>query len=82
MSIEIDDLIESLVNLINVQSRYNKEVAEYDGYSWDWAGQYIIEELNEAKENTKNVLDKYIDERVEAKIELILDKRDLNRPHD
>jgi len=75
----MDKLIEAFVTLMNVQSRYNKEVAEFEGYSWDYYGRNIIEELDNAKEEFKKAMNKCIDERIEAKIELILDKRDLNR---
>jgi len=61
-----DELIESLVTLMNVQSKYNKAVAEFEGYSWDWYGRDLIKELDEAKENAKNLMDKYIDERARA----------------
>ena len=66
---EMTELIESLVTLMNVQSRYNKAVEEFDGYSWDWYGRDMIEELDNAKTNAKDSMDKYIDERVDAKIE-------------
>jgi len=75
---EITELIESLVTLMNVQSRYNKAVEEFDGYSWDYYGRNMIDELDNAKKDAKDSMDKYIDERVDAKIELILDRRDLN----
>jgi hypothetical protein len=65
----MNELIESLITLMNTQSRYNKAVAEFEGYSWDWYGRNIIEELDEAKENAKNLMDKKIDERVKIKIE-------------
>ena len=63
-----DELIESLVRLMNVQSRYNKAAEEYEGYSWDWAGSHIIQELDNAKKDFKKTMDEYIDKRVDEKI--------------
>jgi len=75
MNIEIDELTESLVRIINVQTRYNKESAEYEGYSWDWAGHNIIEELNDAKDDFKTLMDKYIDQRAKVIAEEMIDKK-------
>ena len=54
-----DELIEAIVTLMNVQSRYNKEVAEFERHSWNWYAQGMIEELDDAKENTKNLMNEY-----------------------
>jgi|19_taG_2_1085344.scaffolds.fasta_scaffold01229_14 hypothetical protein len=68
MDIDIDELTRSLLRLVLVQSEYNKAFEEYEGYSWDWAGGHIIEELSDAKKDFKKLMDGYIDQRVEAKI--------------
>jgi len=79
MSVGIDDLMEALSNVANVQLEYKESFEAYEGYSWDYHGAHIIEKLENAKEKARKLMDKYIDERVEAKIETILNKRCLVR---
>ena len=69
MNIDIDELIKSLLRLVLVQSKYNKAVEEFEGYSWDWYGRDVIEALDEAKTDFKKLMDGYIDQRVDEKIE-------------
>ena len=68
MTIEINDIIDALADVADVQVRYKESVAAYEGYSWDYHGAYIIEELEKSKEKAKELMNKYIDERVDAKI--------------
>ena len=65
----IEELLNALQRAVDAQHEHNKQRDEYEGYSWDYHGSYIIEAMEKAQQDFKDSLEKYIDERVDAAID-------------
>ena len=59
----ISDLMAALQTAIDAQHEYNKAHDEYDGWSWDWRGDWQ-DGLDAARQQFEAALQEYIDERV------------------
>lgn len=60
----MDKLWQAISEYFKAQKEYNKAYEEYDGYSWDWAGSYVIEKLNKAKEKAEAAINEIVDNRI------------------
>ncbi len=49
----IDKMIEAINHYMKAKQEYNKAYDEYEGYSWDWAGHFVIEDLESAQEDMR-----------------------------
>jgi len=61
----INDLLNALQYAIDAQHEHNKQLDEYEGYSWSYHGSYIIDKMEKSQKDFKDSLEKYIDERIE-----------------
>lgn len=66
---EIEQLIQSLENLLEAKSTHDKERDSYQGYSWGYYGQSVIQAVTDAAEDFGNRLEALIEKRVNQAIE-------------
>lgn len=64
----MDNLWKALSRWVAAKQEHDKAYAEYEGYSWDWAGHYLIKEVEEARAEAEQALNKIIDERIELNL--------------
>ena len=60
----MDELMSAFQASADAQFELNKAYEEYEGYSWDYHGHYVIKAKEEAGERFQQSLEKVIDERV------------------
>lgn len=62
-----DELIEALDRLIEVKAEHDSERKKCV-YDWSYFGHHEIDELNKAKDDFFNLLDRYIDDRIDFRL--------------
>lgn len=65
---DINRLYKAIQNWYKASEAYEKALGEYEGYSWGWAGNYEIEQRQEAAEEFEKALNKIIDKKVRKQI--------------
>ena len=69
-----DRLQEAIVRWFEALKVYEKAFDNYDGYSWDYDGGYLIERLNKTKIEFNNAMDEYIDIKISERRKSGMDK--------
>lgn len=65
----IGTLIASLERFMDAKAKYDEEIKEYEGCSWDYFGHSVIESLKEAGDELEEELNALIDARIDARKE-------------
>jgi hypothetical protein len=65
MTEKLDNFCEALRRLNEEQASYDKDRAEYKGWSWDWSGRRL-DKVNEAKRTFLAAFDACLRERLAA----------------
>jgi hypothetical protein len=64
----IDDVLSALDSYTEAKIEHDTGRDNYDGYSWGYWGHALIERMNKYKKEFGETLDKYIDQRIERKL--------------
>lgn len=70
--IGIDVVMAAMEHYADRKSAHDKALSEYDGYSWDWAGESWISAMEESRAEAEKALNDYIDEVVKRSIAEVL----------
>lgn len=67
--VDIGDVMRALSSAFDAKIEHDKQLAEYDGYSWGWHGAALIIEKDNSIELFGKRLDTYIDQRIQKALQ-------------
>lgn len=68
---ELDNLMDSLQNVIDATAKHNAERDAYDGYSWDYHGYHYIEKMQNAQEEFRKSFGEMIRNEVKKQLNIL-----------
>lgn len=66
---KIAEVLTALQAAVDAQHEHNKQLEDYDGYSWDYHGYSWVVAMDDAYKRFEGLFQEYIDERVHAAID-------------